>query len=740
MRTIFEAPTAAQLVARIAPLQHGEGPVADTAASFENQAVVVNPDQQFGPLTPMQQRVLFVEQMTPGRVIYNVPSAHRLRGPIDLERFTQALATVVARQPSLRTVIHDLDGRPQQKVLDSVPVRMQLTDLSEVEPARREITLHRKLDALIAQTFDLSAGPLFRGAMIRLAADEHVFFFMAHHLVWDGWSFDVLYEEMAHACQGNGQSAPPLPVSYIDFAHWQQQFLSSPAARRQIDFWIERLAAQPKPKPLPADSARSGQRTGEGETVWIDVSEGLAQRLRELASRTGTTLNMLMLAAYSLLMSDMATDKQIVIGMPMRGREKPEFEALTGFFNNMLPLRLRPQPELPFTDWLNHVRHEVIDILANQSVPFERLATEVDDAGRLDYQVLFSFQDARERTNHWGELEHSNIPVFQRGATEDLGLWLLDGNDGLKGGITYNTDLYRRDTARALRRRFSNLLRALARHPDMTIARLLSRMHTPPASGPAGAARAPATAPLTTPASTLAPATLAPGTVSPPTQKSPGRELAPQTAGQPAPDAATRTVTDFTPVAAFEDTLDQPTLAADIAFADTQTTLDTSTDLLPGATLPMPDLADKPKEAPTFKPHDNDVADATVIDAPPTRPLPDSADDSRTEAEDRLAAIWAAVLGLDSGNQIERDDNFFDMGGTSLQAMQVMDRIETESGHRGNPRLMVFGSLRQLALSYFGEAGAADAATEPGHEDNATEPTTAARRGFFGRLFGSRQG
>ena len=175
-----------------------------TAANQTEPAalLVVQADQTQGPLTPMQQRVLFVEQMAPGRVIYNVPSAHRLTGPLDLPGFTLALATIVARQPSLRTVIANADTAPIQQVLETVPVHLPLTDLSGTQPDRLEITLRRKLDALIAEPFDLTTGPLFKSAMFKLSEHEHVFFFMAHHLTWDGWSFDGWYEEMARVLGG----------------------------------------------------------------------------------------------------------------------------------------------------------------------------------------------------------------------------------------------------------------------------------------------------------------------------------------------------------------------------------------------------------------------------------------------------------------------------------------------------------------------------------------------------------
>lgn len=734
MRAIFEAPTAAALAARIAAMPGSQSNTVKT----DPLPVIAQADQTEGPLTPMQQRVLFVEQMSPGRVVYNVPSAHRLKGPIDLPRFTRALASVVANQPSLRTVIANADSAPIQRVLESVPVRLPLTDLTDVPAERLEITLRRKLDSLIAVPFNLVDGPLFKGAMIKMSEQEHVFFFMAHHMVWDGWSFDVLYQEMANAYSADQPSAATPPAaSYIDFAHWQKQWLASDACREQVAFWVDRIARQPKTEALPSDMPRGGQRSGDGETVWIDMSDGLATRLRELASSTGTTLNMLMLAAYSLMMSDMATDKQIVIGLPMRGRERPEFESLMGFFNNLLPLHLKPQLDMPFTDWLNHVRHEVIDIFEHQSVPFERLATEIGDAGQLDYQVLFSFQEARDRSSQWGDLKHSNIPVFQRGATEDLGLWLLDGNDGLKGGITFNTDLYRRTTARALRRRFSNLLKSVARHPDMTIARLLPRMHREAPSREA-VHKAAAVAPI---AST---ATTAPVAHAEDRHAKLGDKI------------------DFTPVSSFEDTGGEPTVAVVDAPHPTAPAGDADTGMAPGGSLPLGDTSTPENPASlgtdrlaTDEPEaDSLVSEARILSESAAGSEPAAPTNGRSANEQTLAEIWTKVLGLDSPDELELTDNFFDLGGTSLQAMQVMDRLEALSGIRGNPRLMVFGTLKQLASSYLGNSEAQSSPVHLASSNDSIQPTdddpladfkpeskpapAAPQKGFLGRLFGGR--
>ncbi len=754
MRIVFESPTAAQLSARIDTLMTSATPTAQSVPLERH------PEQSFGPLSPMQQRIRFVEQMMPGRPLYNVPSAHRLTGAMNLTRFRQAIELVVNRQPSLRTIVSERDGEVMQIVRDQVPVSMPVTDLSDVPRDRQEARLQRALNALIAVPFDIEKGPLFTCAMFRLAPDEHVFFFMAHHIIWDGWSFDVLYEELAHvygllgteAGQTEADLRPPLPASYIDFVHWQQQFLDSEVGRAEIDFWMKRIAAQPRPERLPGDFPRSNARTGAGATVWINVSEGLAQRLRDLASQTGTTLNMVLLAAYALLISDLATDKQVVVGMPLRGRPRPEFEPVMGFFNNLLPLHLQPQLDWSFTEWLGHVRRESIELLAHQDVPFERLASEMAGPNPLDYQVLFSFQDARGRNEQWGGLEHHNVQVFQRGATEDIGMWLLDGRDGLTGGLTYNSDLFTRTTAEALRRRFSNLLKTIAKYPELTILRIVPRMHgnNGPWATQGGAATTPAGQTLAGPIASSA---------LPPSSRGhrSKRVRADGDANGHDPQAGTDPIDRNTPGIAARVVRPATRAASARPAADEQARIDFDPVDSDEDTIIVADSVVREPSARSARPA-KPMTDPSLAGQVPDRSdrRPDLDDDDPlanwTPAEKQLVAIWSQVLDTDD---IDLSDNFFDLGGTSLQAMQVIERLERLNGFRANPRLMVFGSLRQLALSYLGDVDERKVMTttlesidpgeddpdagfginDPAHNPAPRQGSKPPRKGFFARLF-----
>jgi amino acid adenylation domain-containing protein len=473
IRTIFESPTARALAAAFANLAASQ--------MVQRAPVLHDPQRTQAPLTPMQARIRFMESMQPGRVVYNTPSAHRLRGPMNVPLFQQAFALLVQRQSTLRTYIAQAeDGSHVQRVADTVAFEWPLQDLSHLPPTEREAELTRRLRAELDTPIEITEAPLFRVALYRLADDDHGFLFMPHHIIWDGWSFDLLYEEMAalYGALLRGQT-PQLalpPVTYGDYAAWYADWLQSDEAKKELDYWRQRFVAAPVPRPLSTDRPRKAGMSGVGGAQFVHIDHATTEKLRAVATAAGATLNMLTLTVYAAMMSDATDGEHIVVGSPLRGRLAPEIEQVMGFFNNMLPMHLRLPRSARLSDAMRQVKADLMDVFSHQSIPFEVLAADPAIGRRLQhsglYQVMFSFQDARERQRDWGGLQQQSILIFQRGATEDMGLWMMDVPKGMEGGFIYNTDVYDDSTAEALRACYLDMLHHIAEHGHTTIAEL----------------------------------------------------------------------------------------------------------------------------------------------------------------------------------------------------------------------------------------------------------------------------
>jgi amino acid adenylation domain-containing protein len=476
LRTLFESSTAEALAQAIERARQASQPA---RAPIRHDA-----EQHRAPLTVMQERVRFLEELQPGRVLFNAPSGHRLTGPMDVAKFEQALREVVRRQPSLRTrIVENADGAPPlQRIDDDVQVTLPYEDLSGMPAAEREAELMRRMQAIVDTPIDIHQAPLFRVALYKLADDEHAFLFMPHHIVWDGWSFDLLYEEMSAIygalVTGSAHPLPPLAISYGDYARWLSEWLQGPECATQLRYWKKRFAEAPLPKAPRVDKPRRAGMSGEGATEWVHFDKETTERLRDVARRADMTLSMLTMSVYAAMMSSAMEAGSIVVGLPVRGRAMAETESVMGFFNNLLPIQFKVDPAQTVTEFLSSVKKDVLEVFGHQDVPFERLASEPEISARAQrfglYQALFSFQDARERRREWGPLHQQAILLFQKGATEDLGLWLMEVPGGMEGGFTYNADIYLPETAAAFRERYAELLRRLVADPALRLADLVS--------------------------------------------------------------------------------------------------------------------------------------------------------------------------------------------------------------------------------------------------------------------------
>ncbi|HSV59711.1 MAG TPA: amino acid adenylation domain-containing protein [Variovorax sp.] len=473
-RTLFEASTPEKLARVLAAARSAGGP--------RREPLVHQAGRRSAPMTPMQERIRFMEQLHPGRPVYNAPSGHRLTGPLDVDKFRAAFAQVVRRQPTLRTYMDtDADGSGIQSVADSVDYDMPLTDLSRLPTQEREARLLEEMQHVADSSMDIHQAPLFRVALFKIGQEEHAFAFVPHHLIWDGWSFDLLQMEMAAIysalVRGDAPQLPALPVTYGDYAHWYQNWLEQDECAGQLAFWKERFAKAPMPVAAQTDKPRRIGVSGEGRPHWIRIERQTSDQLRTLARNADVTLNMLMMAIYSLMMGRAIDTESVVIAVPVRGREAPELEQVMGFFTNLLLVQLHIDGSRPFTDYVRYVKEELLAVTSHQQIPFERVVAEPEVSARTNgagpYHALFSFQDARERPSDFGAgLKHQQIHLRQRGATDDLGLWLMDKSHGMEGAIIYNADIYLPETGEAFRDRFLELLQRVAGAPQATVAEL----------------------------------------------------------------------------------------------------------------------------------------------------------------------------------------------------------------------------------------------------------------------------
>ncbi|HEV3050272.1 MAG TPA: condensation domain-containing protein, partial [Longimicrobium sp.] len=345
------------------------------------------------PTSFSQERLLFIDRLDPGSTTYNMPVAWRLAGALDEAALERALGEVVRRHETLRTTFGEVDGSPVQVISPFAGFTLPVEDLSGLSDADREAALRRRSGEEARRAFDLSAGPLFRAALLRLGAEDHVLLASMHHIVSDGLSVGVLLRELTvlYEAYREGRESPlaELAVQYADYAAWQRQHLAGESLERQLSYWKDRLAGAPELLELPTDRPRPPVRTDRGAAVALDLPPGLLERLQRLTLSEGATLYMTLLGAFKVLLSRYGAGEDVVVGTPTAGRTREEVQELIGFFVNTLVLRTDLSGDPSFREVLRRVREVMLGAYEHQEVPFDKLVAELQPERSLSHSPLF---------------------------------------------------------------------------------------------------------------------------------------------------------------------------------------------------------------------------------------------------------------------------------------------------------------------------------------------------------------
>ncbi|HLL49013.1 MAG TPA: condensation domain-containing protein, partial [Longimicrobiaceae bacterium] len=443
------------------------------------------PIRRRGPDAPVaasfaQQRLVLLDQLIYDRATYNLPLALRLAGALDVGALERAIQEVARRHEALRTTFRIGVDPPEQVVAPELHVTLPVGDLSRPSAAEREEEAGRRLEDEARRHFDLSAGPLFRGLLLRLSAEEHVLLLCMHHVVSDGWSMGVLQREISALygafSRGGPSPLPDLPVQYPDYALWQRARLSGEALDRQLAYWRERLAGAPAVLDLPTDRPRPIMQVYHGAVHQGRLPGELRRELRALAQREGGTLFMVLIAAFKVLLSRYSEQQDLVVGTPVAGREHAEVEGLVGFFVNTLALRTDLSGEPTFTELLARVRETSLGAFAHADVPFERLLAELRPERTLNrqplFQAMFGLQNTPRASFQVEGLVARPFPLRTTTAKFDLTLMVGEDEGGIETRIEYSTELFDPRTIERLGEHYRVLLEGILAGPGRRIPEL----------------------------------------------------------------------------------------------------------------------------------------------------------------------------------------------------------------------------------------------------------------------------
>ncbi|WP_051838452.1 amino acid adenylation domain-containing protein [Streptomyces sp. NRRL WC-3742] len=480
IRALFEAPTVEQLAERVA------------AAGGARAALRAGTRPETVPLSFAQRRLWFLNRMQGGQdATYNIPMAVRLHGALDRAALETALADLVERHESLRTVFPDRDGEPRQHVLAAADARPALP-VTEATEAGLEAAIERSA----TRGFDLAVDRPLRAELFALGPDgsdteQHVLLLTLHHIATDGWSIAPLARDLSTAyaarCRGEAPAYRPLPVQYADYALWQRRALGSEddprsQASRQLDHWRQALAGLPDQLSLPADRPRPAVSAHRGDGVAFTLDAQLHARLAGLARDGRASMFMVLQAGLAALLGALGAGTDVPIGTPIAGRTDEALDDLIGFFVNTLVLRTDVSGEPTFRQLVDRVRETDLAAYAHQDLPFERLVEVLNPRRSLSrhplFQVLLTVHNNAEASIELPGLTAEPYAHTEKVAKFDLAAHLGErfsaagAPAGIDGILQYDTELFDRSTAEKLTERLIRLLTAAAEAPDQPLGRI----------------------------------------------------------------------------------------------------------------------------------------------------------------------------------------------------------------------------------------------------------------------------
>ncbi|MEB3219808.1 MAG: amino acid adenylation domain-containing protein [Nostocales cyanobacterium 94392] len=482
LRSLFEAPTVAQLVESIEKDKN-------VTLSPQKQFIQPAPPQENLFLSFAQQRLWFIEQFEKSDSLYNLPFALHLKGLLNLTALKRTLNEIVQRHEVLRANFKSRKGQPFQIIRPTLILSLPIINLENLKQVDRENELQRLVNEEGSGCFNLSEDPLLRCRIFKLDEEEYVLTLIMHHIISDGWSMRVIVDEVTALykafCQNQASPLLELPIQYSDFAFWQQQLLRQGKLDTQIQYWKQQLAGAKTVIKLPTDKPRTQLQSSRGAIYSFALSSNLSHSLKILSQKQDVTMFMTLVTAYNVLLYYYTNQEDILVGTPISNRNQSETESLIGLFVNTLVLRTNLSNNPSFQQLLQQTREVALGAYANQDLPFEKLVTELQPERRPNQSPLFQV---------WFVIH--NVPISkldlpglkinvleaeslmeQRNVRHDLNLDISETSDGIKGFFEYKIDLFNTTTIAQMAKLFEIVLEIVVKQPDIQLKELIELLN-----------------------------------------------------------------------------------------------------------------------------------------------------------------------------------------------------------------------------------------------------------------------
>ena len=434
------------------------------------------------PATPLQVRLWKLNEAAPDPA-WNVAVRFRLSGPLDREKFEQALQWLATRHEVLRTSLTVHNGEVIERIAANATLPLLWCDLGSLDPSTQEAEVASLSLEHARQILPLTSAPLLRAGMLRLSETEHILVWNAHHGVCDGWSVGLLVSDLM-ACYGEllqgKEPAVRTTLDFGDYAVWLDAQRKTPEYESHRAYWKQQLQGL-EVAPLP-DTWHAAASTTEASTIQsVLLPRSLTDATATVAQRHHSTFFHAVLAAFGLLLRTQQSQADVALETPMSGRDQSELESVVGAFVNYLPLRFRVDAEMRFSDLLHEVRDMVTDCFDHAQFRYEDMLTDLEKEGNTAAAgvsltpVAFICQQDFVRPITAGGVAMTAVPSVSAGALRPLTVFMVERADGWRLSCEVDNRLVSQEAGLRLLEDFQRLLGVVVAGADESTVEIAGR-------------------------------------------------------------------------------------------------------------------------------------------------------------------------------------------------------------------------------------------------------------------------
>nr|QCC21380.1 RenE [Candidatus Endohaliclona renieramycinifaciens] len=416
--------------------------------SRENDSLIGN---YVFPASSSQEMLWFLYNLdNKWRSIYNIPAAIKAEGKIDRIFLQRAVNYIVSRHESLRTRLFQTNGKLFQVIKPEVEVTLSYISLDDIDEKKKWAEALRLMAFDAQNPFPLSEDSLLRITLFKLSNDVYCILIVINHIIADGLSVEIIVSELIRTYQAFSNNTHPdltnLPVQFVDFVAWQQEWMKTKDYERHHEYWIKQLNNVPLVLELPTDRSRALSSTGNGATKQFIIQDDLSKRLRLFARNSGTTLYTVLLTAFASLLFRYTKQEEFLIGIPIANRQRAELEPIVGFLANTLVIRCDFKGDPEVKEVLNRIHKAVLEAVAFQKFPFPNIVEELRPERLVNrnpiFQIMFGLQEIQPLDFNKNSEKYSQLFIDYGLSKFDLSLFLMDDKNSIKGYLEYNSYLF----------------------------------------------------------------------------------------------------------------------------------------------------------------------------------------------------------------------------------------------------------------------------------------------------------